>query len=137
LVMDVRFWGNGKWNIIFVYLITWALTLLCIISDIEKMKKLIQLCGIKFHFNENIEWHYMKIELNSIGFKFHWMNSNLHIKIGVYFVCDHKLNFLNYGALHCAFGIIKKPSAKQCARRWLFCHLLTNVAKVIEFLIED
>jgi hypothetical protein len=72
--------------------------LVCTTNDDEMMKKL----GIKFHQNENIEWHYMQFELildliyfnpNSIEFKnikwiqiqFNWIhilfNSNFQLKI--------------------------------------------------------
>ncbi len=56
--------------------------LLCTTNDDEMMRKM----GIKFHQNENIEWHYMQLELslnliyfnpNSIEFKFlNWIQKH-------------------------------------------------------------
>jgi hypothetical protein len=37
---------------------------LWIINDSQLMEKWIDFMKIKFHMNENIEWHYMQLELN-------------------------------------------------------------------------
>ncbi len=51
------------------------------------------------------------------------------------FVCDHSLTLLNCRAPHCAFGIIGKLLAVQCAW-WLFHNFSTNQCLFITWTLE-
>jgi hypothetical protein len=53
--------------------------LLCIINDDDLMEKWIDFVKIKFHLNENIEWHRMQFELkflNLMEFDMIWIYLN-------------------------------------------------------------